>query len=258
MRFKPLLLKIETGQVLTEKQEKDLAIKLGLYKSYLKIALDVVIFSLIFGLVLYGIFAEIEVINKIVLFVAAIILTVLVVYDKLILRYQRMFKYLDAVDIFYKVAFKEFENFDLYYIGQHKNPHVKTLRTKKIYLLTDGYYFVFVEDYFKDTKYKLPKIFTKNETLFLRTIDENSINTEIMIITLDDIDSFYLTEKPLKSDLVNQSKKFEEYYFNFFDQNKYMTDKSLTILSMKNGLTMRLSYSIYDAFLEHMPHKERQ
>lgn len=258
MRFKPLLLKIENGQVLSEKQEKDLAKKLGLYNSYLKTAYNFILSFVAFFLFLYAIFSELKTINKAGLIIAAIILEVISIYGKYILRYQRMFKYLDSVDKFYNVAFKQFENYDLYYIGQHKNPHVKTLRTKKIYMLTDGYHFIFVEDYFKDTKFKLPKIIFGKEELFLRTIDENSINTEIMIITLDDIDSFYLTEKPLKKETPKVNKKFIEYYDNFFDQNKYMTDKSLTIFSMKNGLTMRLSYTIYDAFVKHIPHKERQ
>lgn len=258
MRFKPLLLKIETGQVLTEKQEKDLASKLGLYKTYFKIAVDVIVFFLLIGITLYAVFTDMGILNKIGLFLVAVIILVLIVYEKFVLKYKRMFKYLDSVNKFYNIAFKEFENFDLYYIGQHKNPHVKTLRTKKIYLLTDGYYFVFVEDYFKDTKYKLPKVFAKKEDIYLRTIDENSINTEIMIIKLDDIDSFYLTETPLKNEETKTIKKFEEYYNNFFDQNKYMTDKSLTVLTMKNGLIMRLSHTAYDAFTKHIPHKERQ
>ena len=36
-----------------------------------------------------------------------------------------------------------------------------------------------------------------------------------------------------------------------------MNEKAFTILTMKNGLTMRLSYTVYEAFKKHMLHKEK-
>ncbi len=258
MRFKPLLLKIETGQSLSDKQEKDLASKLRLYKSFLRITWEVILTVAIIGLFIYALFGSLEPLDLTITVAIIIALVSLIVFEAFVLKYKRLYKYLDAVDAFYEDAFKQFRNYDLFYIGQHKNPHVKALRSKKIYMLTDGYHFVFVEDYFKDTKYKLPKVYIRNEDLFLRNIDEASVKNEIVTARIDDVESFYLTDKPLKDRQTKPIKKFEEYYYNFFDQNKYMTDKSFTILSLKNGITMRLSYTAYEAFVKYMPHKERQ
>lgn len=257
MLLKTLLLKIETGQPLSEKQEKSLATKLGLNKSISKTTFRTLFFFL---LVISSIVVSfsIEMMEiKIVLYIIIIVLFLLEVFLILFPKTRKLNKYFEAVDVFYKTAFKDFENFDLYYLGQHKNPHVKVLRSKKIYLLTDGYYFVFIEDYFKDTKYKMPFFYSRGESINLRVIDEKSLNNDIMVIKLEDIESFNLIGQEL---ILNNkiSKNFKEYFDYFFDQNKYMTEKDLTLLTMKNGLVMRLSYTAYSAFKKHMPYKEKQ
>lgn len=258
MLFKSILLKIETGQALTEKQEKELAKKLGIQKSYLKITGDIFLNFLAILALVAAIFGELELPFKIMLYIIAVLLVILIIYLSVFPQRRKIIKYLASVDTFYKFAFKEFSNFDLYYIGQHKNPHVKILRSKKIYLLTDGYYYVFVEDYFKNTPYKMPFYLAGNEPVYLRTIDESSLHNQIMIINLKEIESFQLTSSDFKKTNVKINEKYQVYFDYFFDQNKYMNEKAFTILTMKNGLTMRLSYTVYEAFKKHMPHKEKQ
>ncbi len=260
MFLRSLLLKIETGQVLSEKQEKSLAVKLMLAPSVLRTLLYVFL-VLVFGafilLAILGGYEELK-LNEIVSLIIAIIALLALVYLVFVPKRLRIKKYLDAVDKFYETAFSGLDNFDLYYLGQHRNLSVKRLSSGKIYLLTDGHNFLFVDDMFKDTKYPMPRYLSNGNPIYLRVIDEKKDKNNRVLITLDEIDHFYITDSniPFKKPVLN--KKYQNYFTYFFDQNPYMTDTCIVILTLHNKQVFRLSYDAYQAFLNEMPLKERK
>lgn len=258
MFLRSLLLKIETGQVLSEKQEKSLAIKLMLAPSVLRTLLYVLL-VLVFGVfILIAILGGYEELNEIVSLVIAIVALLALGYLIFVPKRLRIKKYLEAVDKFYETTFSGLDNFDLYYLGQHRNLSVKRLSSGKIYLLTDGHNFLFVDDMFKNTKYQMPRYLSNGNPIYLRVIDEKKDKNNRVLITLDEIDHFYITDMniPLKKPVLN--KKYQNYFTYFFDQEPYMTDTCIVILTLHNKQVFRLSYDAYEAFLNEMPLKERK
>ncbi len=259
MWFRALLLKIETGQVLTEKQEKWLAAKLGIIPSFMRTFVQVILFVAASIFLLIGLIGGKKPFSSVTSYIiAGISIVGLIIYIFLPKRFK-IIKYLKAIDRFYETKFSQYDNFDLYYIGQHVNPHIKELQANKIYLLTDKYHYLFIDDYFKDTKYKMPNYLTnRKEPVYLRVIDENKTDYSKMMVRLEDVELFYLTchEVPLKKPF--KRKKYVNYYNNFFNQNLSMDEHCMVILKMRGGLIFRLSYDVYQVFVEGMPHKERK
>ncbi|MGI6360494.1 MAG: hypothetical protein ACOX02_05615 [Acholeplasmatales bacterium] len=258
MFLRSLLLKIETGQVLSEKQEKSLAVKLMLTPSVLRTLLYVLL-VLVFGVfILIAILGGYEGLNEVVSFIIAIVALLVLGYLVFIPKRLRIKKYLEAVNKFYETAFSGLDSFDLYYLGQHRNLSVKRLSSGKIYLLTDGHNFLFVDDMFKDTKYPMPRYLSNGNPIYLRVIDEKKDKNNRVLITLDEIEHFYITDIniPLKKPVLN--KKYQNYFTYFFDQDPYMTDTCIVILTLHNKQVFRLSYDAYEAFLNEMPLKERK
>lgn len=258
MFLRSLLLKIETGQVLSEKQEKSLAVKLMLTPSVLRTLLYVLL-VLVFGVfILIAILGGYEGLNEVVSFIIAIVALLVLGYLVFIPKRLRIKKYLEAVNKFYETTFSGLDSFDLYYLGQHRNLSVKRLSSGKIYLLTDGHNFLFVDDMFKDTKYPMPRYLSNGNPIYLRVIDEKKDKNNRVLITLDEIDHFYITDIniPLKKPVLN--KKYQNYFTYFFDQDPYMTDTCIVILTLHNKQVFRLSYDAYEAFLNEMPLKERK
>ena len=258
MFLKSLLLKIETGQVLSEKQEKALAVKLLLVPSILRTICHVLL-VLIFGVfILLGILGGYGPFNDILSFIIAAVALLLLGYLVFIPKRLRIKKYLQAVDKFYQTAFAGLDDFDLYYLGQHRNLSIKKLSSSKIYLLTDGHNFVFIDDYFKDTTYPMPRYLSNGQPIFLRVIDEKKDTTNRVLITLDEIEHFYITDKniPLTKPVAN--KAYQPYFTYFFDQTPHMTDTCIVVLTLRNNQVFRLSYDAYEAFVNQMPLKERK
>ncbi|MFA5719906.1 MAG: hypothetical protein WC939_02455 [Acholeplasmataceae bacterium] len=258
MFLKSLLLKIETGQVLSEKQEKALAVKLLLVPSLFRTLLHVLL-VLTFGVfVLLGILGGYGPFNEVISFMIAIASLLFLGYLIFIPKRLRIKKYLQAVDKFYQTAFNGLDDFDLYYLGQHRNLSIKRLSSGKIYLLTDGHNFIFIDDYFKDTTYPMPRYLSNGQPIFLRIIDEKKDTTNRVLITLDEVENFYITDKNIPITRPVANKAFQNYFTYFFNQDPHMTDTCIVVLTLKNGQVFRLSYDAYEAFVNQMPLKEKQ
>jgi len=259
MLFKGLLLKIETGQVLSEKQEKNLAAKLMLIPSFGRTMTHILLVLILILMIIVGILGGQEPISEVTAFIIAGVTFSVMMYLVLIPKRIRISKYLTAVDRFYQTKFGGLDRFDMYYIGQHKNPHMKSLKASKIYLLIDGYQFLFIDDYFKDTKYKMPNYLSNGkQDVYLRVIDPQKRDDSRFMVVLDDIDYFYLPDKNIPHDKSVNNRKYETYFKNFFDQDPHMNENCSVILKLTNGSVFRLSYDIYEGFQHAMPLKERQ
>ncbi len=259
MLFKGLLLKIEAGQKLTEKQEEKLAVKMLLIPSLTRSMLKILFF---FGAVTFLLFALLggkgflsPVWSYLIMGVFLALFVLAFIFPKRL----RIKKYLQAVDKFYQTKFAELDNFDLYYIAQHVNPHIRSLSKNKIYLLTDGYQFLLIDDYFKDTTYLMPKYISPNkEDIYLRVIDEKISEQAKMMIRLEDIEHYFLMGEPKPALKEPTKNKYYNYYSTFFDQNIRMDDKNMVVLKMHGGVTLRLSADVYQVFKKYMPLKERK
>lgn len=258
MFLKSLLLKIETGQVLSEKQEKSLAKKLMLVPSIMRTLLHVFL-VLVFGVfILLAILGGYGMFNEILSLIIAIIALLLLGYIVFIPKRIRIKKYLQAVDKFYQTAFSGLDDFDLYYLGQHRNLSIKRLSSGKIYLLTDGHNFIFIDDYFKDTEYPMPRYLSNGQPIFLRVIDEKKDTTNRVLITLDEINHYYITDKNIPIVKPVSNAMYQNYFTYFFDQDPHMTDTCIVVLTLNNNQVFRLSYDAYEAFKNQMPLKEKQ
>ena len=240
------------------KTRKVISVKLMLAPSLLR-TLVYVFLVLVFGVfILLAILGGYKELNEVVSLIIAVLALLLFGYLVFIPKRLRIKKYLDAVDKFYETAFNGLDNFDLYYLGQHRNLSVKKLSSGKIYLLTDGHNFLFIDDMFKDTKHPMPRYLSNGSPIYLRVIDEKKDKNNRVLITLDEIEHFYITDSniPFKKPVLN--KKYQNYFTYFFDQNLYMTDTCFVILTLHNKQVFRLSYDAYQVFLNEMPLKERK
>lgn len=258
MLLNRLLLKIETGQELTVQQEKRLAKNLGVRTSLIKTFFYVILTVTAILLLYVGIIGGYDPIGKelayILAFAIVVLLIVLIVVPKII----RINKYLLAVDSYFKTRFNKYNHFDLYYIDQKINPHVRPLITKKLYLLTDGYHFLFVSDPFKDTIYKMPKYLTLNKkNSYLRIINKDVNENSQIMVRLEDVENFYLSSKNFPEEKEVKQTKLEKYSQYFFDQTSNYIDTCIVILKLKSGIIMRLSHEVYPVFKNLMPHKEK-
>lgn len=258
MWFRSLLLKIETGQELTKSQTKRLAKKLMLAPSFLRTTTYVLcsLFAVLFAFVGYDggrdpLSAELS-------YIIAASLIVLMILMMVIPRLFRIKKYLNAVEKFFETKFYSYDDFDLYYIDQHVNPHIRLLNTPKIYLLTDGYHFVFMSDPFINTEFKMPRSFTINKNpSYLRVINSNVDEDSKIIVRLEDVEHFYISSSTLPKIEPIKESKTTKYVENFFDQESKYNEKSIVVLKMRGGLILRLSHEIYPVLVNLMAHKER-
>lgn len=258
MLFNSLLLKIETGQELTNSQEKRLAKYLMLIPSLLRVFVYVVFFISAVLLLYIGYIGGYEPITKEIAFISAGVLVVFIVLLMLIPRIFRIKKYLETIDKFYESRFSGFEHFDLYYIDQHVSPYIKPLNTKKIYLLTDGYHFLFMSDPFKDTLYKMPWYFRANkENSYLRVINKDVNEYSQIMVRLEDIERFYISSNNFPEQKELKETKVYKYIKYFFNQTSNYNEGCIVILKLKSGVILRLSHEIYPVFKNLIAHKEK-
>ncbi len=254
MLLKRILLKIETGQVLTEKQQKALASKLYLVTPFKRTLLYTIIGIFLMFFLIVGFVGGFPPIESWFAFLMVVVLGLFLLYYAFVPGYLNIKKYFVAIDKFYQNKFKQYEHFDLAYIGQHVNPHIKPLRSPKIYLLTDGYHFLFVNDYFKDTSYLLPNYIAKGHKVYLRVLNDKITDNYRMMVRLPDIEHYYLVEQ--KEAKEEKQRVVDTVYFNhFLDQDPKMKE-TYVVLKMRGGVIFRLSYEAYPIFLETMPLKE--
>lgn len=258
MLFKRILLKIETGQELTEKQTKNLARKLMLIPSFLRIAVYMILIFLASLFLLIAFRGGYEQISAEISYIVFAVLVVGLILLITIPKKRRIKKYLESIEKFYETKFYNYDNLDLYYIDQHISPHIRPLKTSKLYLLTDGYHFLFASDPFMATQYKMPKSlsFTKKST-YLKVINSKITENDQLMIRLDDIDSFYLSSLNFPEDENYKKTKSYNYIKYFLDQTSYYNERCIVMLKLKNGAVLRLSHKVYPVFLNLMEHKDR-
>lgn len=258
MLLRGLLLKIETGQSITEKQEKKLASKLFLVPSIMRTFIKVVLVISIVSLVLLAYTNSVKNVNAVFLYIGSLLLALFYIYVLILPKNKNIMRYLEAVEQFYETKFDGLDGFDLYYIGQHKSPHVRSLRSSKIYLLTNGYNLLFVDDYFKDTTYKLPNYLSNGTEVSLRVIDPLKTDESRLMLSVGDVDNFRLSNDDFPIEKKNVRKKYERYFKYFLDQNQYMTDRHYVTLKLNSGAVFRLSYKSYEALKNAIPLKENK
>ncbi len=258
MWFKSLLLKIETGQELSKKQVKRLARMLMIVPSVLRSFVYAILFVAFLLFLFLGITGGKEPISASLGYVIAG--TILVVFIMLITipRRRKIKKYLESVEKFFQTRFKGYDDFDLYYIGQHVNPHIRPLKTPKIYLLSDGYHFLFVSDPFINTSYKMPKYlsFSKKDN-FLKVINKDVYESDQIMVRLEEVETFYLSSSKMPECEEVKRNKAYKYYNLFFDNDQKFVESCIVLLKLKGGVILRLSHEIYPVFLNLMGHKER-
>lgn len=258
MLFNSLLLKIETGQELTKSQEKRLAKYLMLTPSFLRMIFYVVFFVSAVLLFYIGYIGGYEPISREIAFIGGALFIILILILMVIPRIFRIKKYLLTVDKFYEARFAFYEKFDLYYIDQHVSPYIKPLNTKKIYLLTDGYHFLFVSDPFNDTVYKMPRyLWANKEISYLRVINKDVNEYSQIMVRLDDIERFYISSNNFPEQKKLKETKSFKYIKYFFNQKSNYNESCIVVLKLKSGVILRLSHEVYPLFQNLMAHKEK-
>lgn len=257
MTLNSLLLKIETGQPLNEKQEKKLARKLLLIPSAFRTVLHILLAILAFIFILLGITNSLEPVPSFIAYILSIGFMVGLVLDMFLPRMLRLNKYFEAVNTFYETKFSGLEHFDLYYIGQHKSPHVKALRSNKIYLLSNHQQLMFIDDYFKDTEYKLPNYYANGSTVYLRVLDPIKNDQSRLSIAISEIDYFHLSNDDLPITKKPRNPKYHLIFDLFLDQETRMDDYHYITLKLLNGAVFRISYDAYTALKNAIPLRER-
>ena len=257
MTLNSLLLKIETGQTLNEKQERQLAKKLLLVPAFMRTFSYVVVFFTAIIFVLIGLTNSIDNVPPFVSYLFSTLLIASMVFALLIPKTRRLDKYFAAVDAFYETKFKGLEDYDLYYIGQHKSPHVRALRSTKIYLLSNHQQLLFIDDYFKDTDYLLGKQFNMSRPANLRVIDSTKTDQSRVSIEISEIDYFHLSSKNPPVNKLPRMKKYQKMLTYFIDQDPHMDEYNFITLKLYNGAVFRISYDAYDALKNAIPLKEK-
>ncbi|MDY0346125.1 MAG: hypothetical protein RBQ70_00520 [Acholeplasma sp.] len=257
MTLSSLLSKIETGQVLSEKQEKQLAKKLWLIPSFFRSTFYVLLILLALLFILIGITDSLNPTPAVVSYGVSVALLLLLLYTIFIPKKKRLIDYFDAVDNFYETKFKGLEHYDLYYIGQHKSPHVRALRSTKIYLLSNHQQLLFIDDYFKDTTYPLGKELSVTKPVFLRVIDQSKTDQSRVTIEISEIDYFHLSSKNLPINKKPRQKQFHKMFAYFLDQDPHMDEYNYITLKLYNGAVFRISYDAYPALKNAIPLKEK-
>jgi hypothetical protein len=257
MSLNSLLFKIETGQTLNEKQVKKLAKKLWLAPSSLRTLVFAFLAIAVLVFLFLGITDSLKPLPPLFSYTLSVAIIVSLVYASIFPRQKRIFRYFDAVDTFYETKFKGLDHFDLYYIGQHKSPHVRALRSTKIYLLSNHQQLIFIDDYFKNSEYKLPSAFKGDQDVFLRIIDETKNDASRLTIEISEIDYFRLQTKNTPIKKRPRLKKIHNIFDYFLDQNPYMDDYNFITLKLYNGAVFRISYDAYYALKNAIPLKEK-
>lgn len=257
MTLSSILFKIETGQPLSDKALEKLAKKLHLAPSAARSFLYTVWILVTFVLLSLAIVDGLQPIPPIVIFVIAIGLLIGFIAYAFLPKYARIHQYLKAVDKFYETKFSGLEHYDLYYIGQHRSPHVRTLRSNKIYLLTDGHHLLFIDDYFKDTKYPLPRMFGSDKPVYLRVIDGDKNDQSRVLIDISEVEHYLCSKRDIPLNKRSLNPKYQRMFDMFLDQDPHMDEQYFVTLKLYNGAVFRLSYDSYKPLKFAIPLKDK-
>lgn len=257
MRLSSILFKIETGQPLSDKALDKLAKKLYLRPSSSRTFLYTLWILTILILLALALVDGLNPVPPILIYVGAVALLIGLLVYAFIPKYARINQYLKAVDTFYETKFSGLDHYDLYYIGQHRSPHVRTLRSNKIYLLTDGHHLLFIDDYFKDTKYVLPRMFGLDKPVYLRVIDAEKNDQSRVLIDISEVEHYLCSKREVPLNKKPLNPKYHRIFETFLDQDPHMDEQYFVTLKLFNGAVFRLGYDAYKPLKFAIPLKDK-
>lgn len=257
MTFSSMLFKIETGQPLNDKSIEKLAKKMYLAPSTARSFLYTLWLLTILLFLALAAVDGLKPVPPLVVYVFAVGLLIGLILYATLPKYIRIHQYLNAVDTFYETKFSGLDHYDLYYIGQHRSPHVRTLKSNKIYLLTDGHHLLFIDDYFKDTKYQLPRIFSADKPVNLRVIDAEKNDQSRVLIDISEVEHYVSSKRDLPLNKKPLNPKYQRIFETFLDQDPHMDEQYFVTLKLYNGAVFRLGYDAYKALKFAIPLKDK-
>ncbi len=257
MTFSSLLFKIETGQPLSDKALDKMAKKMYLAPSSARSFLYTLWILVVLFLLALAAVDGLKPLPPLVVYVLSIVLLVGLALYAFLPKYIRIHQYLNAVDTFYETKFSGLDQYDLYYIGQHRSPHVRTLKSNKIYLLTDGHHLLFIDDYFKDTKYVLPRMFGADKPVNLRVIDAEKNDQSRVLIDISEVEHYLSSKRDIPLNKKPINPKYTRIFETFLDQDPHMDEQYFVTLKLYNGAVFRLGYDAYKALKFAIPLKDK-
>lgn len=257
MTFNSMLFKIETGQPLSDKAVDKLAKKMFLAPSSLRNFLYTVWILLVIILLALAAVDGIDGVSPVLTYVISILLFIGFILYAFVPKYTRLNQYFKAVNAFYETKFSGLDQYDLYYIGQHRSPHVRTLRSNKIYLLTDGHHLLFIDDYFKDTKYPLPRMMGTDKPVFLRVIDSEKNDQSRVLIDISEVEHYIASKRDLPIKKKPLNTKYHKIFDTFLDQDPHMDEQFFLTLKLFNGAVFRLGIDAYKPLKFAIPLKDK-
>jgi len=257
MTFSSILFKIETGQPLSDKALDKLAKKMYLAPSSSRTFLYTLWILVIMVLLALAAVDGLSPLSPITVYVIAIVLLIGLMLYAFLPKYARIQQYFKAVETFYETKFSGLDDYDLYYIGQHRSPHVRTLKSNKIYLLTDGHHLLFIDDYFKDTKYPLPRMFGVEKPVFLRVIDADKNDQSRVLIDISEVEHYLSSKREVPFNKKPMNPKYHRIFETFLDQDPHMDEQYFVTLKLYNGAVFRLGYDSYKALKFAIPLKDK-
>ena len=257
MTFSSILFKIETGQPLSDKALDKLAKKMYLAPSSSRTFLYTLWILFIMVLLALAAVDGLSPLSPIAVYVIAIVFLIGLILYAFLPKYARIQQYFKAVETFYETKFNGLDDYDLYYIGQHRSPHVRTLKSNKIYLLTDGHHLLFIDDYFKDTKYTLPRMFGVEKPVFLRVIDADKNDQSRVLIDISEVEHYLSSKREVPFNKKPINPKYHRIFETFLDQDPHMDEQYFVTLKLYNGAVFRLGYDSYKALKFAIPLKDK-
>jgi hypothetical protein len=257
MTFSSILFKIETGQPLSDKALDKLAKKMYLTPSSSRTFLYTLWILFVMVLLALAAVDGLSPLPPIAVYVIAVVFLIGLILYAFLPKYARIQQYFKAVDTFYETKFSGLDDYDLYYIGQHRSPHVRTLKSNKIYLLTDGHHLLFIDDYFKDTKYPLPRIFGVDKPVFLRVIDVEKNDQSRVLIDISEVEHYLSSKREVPLNKKPMNPKYHRIFETFLDQDPHMDEQYFVTLKLYNGAVFRLGYDSYKALKFAIPLKDK-
>ncbi len=244
--------KVSQGQCFNQKEIKGLSSYLGLRVSYLHIFFLIILSVILVStnLILLGAFTFFKKnIYLAILFNLLLIGGVLFFLFKYFLKRKK--NYLNVIDDYYQKKLSSYAEMKKYYTTFSPIPE-NYLKKSSVLFLTDGYYFVILEDFLIQTEYFFgPRYKNKyNKYPLLKILDKESILKRHVDFKLSDI-AYYTIVGKIKEEIAHTN--YDEYLhlFSEDDYNNYVE------VHLKNFHVLTFGTNIYEVLKELLPLKEK-
>ncbi len=260
--LKKLLEELRVGTNLNTRQQNILARKLGLVSNPMRIIVNLILFFL--GLVIifvsFGYNPVIEGKNSYVFLVGVLIISFTIFQMTTKNNYKKILDYYDALNAYLEMAFIQYKTYEVQYVKCIPTLN-NSLKSDKIFLLSDGYNFIIYDDFFKETSYVLPKAFWVNGPARLLEFNSNTIDEKPVVFTFDDIKSFRLVGNKHETLVYNSRKLLSKKINSRIEDNILALDQKpmendYVIFTLNCGIVYKLSVEVYDWLVELLPLKE--